>query len=163
MAGIIEIIYRDFFFPYKRMILIIFLLILFIIAGVFAYQKYAKPKIDVALTDDIANANRRQKIVNVYYFHTDWCPHCKKADPEWSNFSKKFNETSVNGYVINCINVNCTNDDSTGGLNSNKSLIQKFNVEHYPTIKMLFNEDIIDFESKVNYENLSSFVNTITK
>lgn len=158
MANIIEILYRDYIAPRKRMMLILFLLILFIIAGAYAYKWYALPKINKPASDDVANANRREKPVDVLLFSTDWCPHCIKAQPLWTEFSNKYNGKNINGYIINCININCTDQEDPDVSAS----IDKYGIEHYPTVKMLINKTIVDFEASVNTANLSKFVDTIT-
>lgn len=162
MANIVELIYRDYIFPYKRILLILFLFILFVIAGMYAYNWYAKSKLEKKPTDDVANANRRQKTVDILYFHTDWCPHCKKADPiigKGGTFYNKYNGKDINDQIINIIDINCTEDDN---VDVNAS-IQKYKVEHYPTVKMLYGDDVIDFESKISDSTLEKFVNAIVK
>jgi thiol-disulfide isomerase/thioredoxin len=159
MATIIEIIYRDYIEKYKRMILIVFLLILFIIASVYAYNWYGKPKINKPIYDDVANANRREKTAEVLLFSTIWCPHCVKAKIPWDKFTKATDGTVINGYKISCINIDCTDGEANPEI---QAQIQKYNIEHYPTVKMLINDKIIDYEASVTEPNLSNFVNTIT-
>ena len=158
MANIIEILYRDYISQYKRIILIMFLIILFIIASVYAYDWYGKKQVEKPAYDDVANANRRDKPVDVLLFSTEWCPHCVKAKPQWKAFSDKFNKKVINGYVINCINVDCTDSEADSSV---QAYIQQYSIEHYPTVKMLANDKIVDFEASVNEQNLEKFVNTI--
>ena len=36
--------------------------------------------------------------VLIMYFYTDWCPYCKKAEPEWEKFKqyvKNINNTKI--------------------------------------------------------------------
>jgi thiol-disulfide isomerase/thioredoxin len=54
---------------------------------------------------NISNANRRIQTAVIYFFHADWCPHCKKALPIWQEFVSKYDQTNVNGLIINCIRV----------------------------------------------------------
>ena len=158
MASIIEVLYHDYILNYKRRILILFLVILFIVASVYAYKWYAKPKIEKPLYDDVANANRRQKTVDILLFTTDWCPHCTKAKPEWAKFAEKNDKKSINGHIVNCVNIDCTNSESDPQV---KADIQKYEIEHYPTVKMLIDNKIIDFEASVKTGNLEKFVETI--
>ena len=158
MANIIETLYRDFIFPYKRIMLILFLIILFIIASVYAYKWYAKPIIEQPLYDDVANANRRQKPVDVLLFTTEWCPYCVKAKPAWAEFKKKYDKKLINDHMINCIQIDCTDNETNAEV---QAQIQKYEIEHYPTVKMLIDDKIIDFEASVSASNLDKFVNTI--
>jgi len=63
----------------------------------------------------------------------------------------------VNGYTINCQDVNCTDESNT----ESNTLINKFKVDSYPTIKMERDGTIIDFDSKVTSSALSSFASVM--
>ena len=160
MANIIEILYREYFAPYKRNILIVFLLILFIIAGAYAYKWYATKVIEKKPYDDVANANRRNNPINVMFFNAEWCPHCIKAKPQWQSFSDEYNNKVINGYVVNCINVDCTNSETDETV---QSFIQKYNIEHYPTVKLINGDKIVEFDASVTSANLGKFVESSTK
>jgi thiol-disulfide isomerase/thioredoxin len=155
MATIVEIIYRDYLWPHKRKILIFFLLLLFILVSVFAYKKYAQDKMKKKPYHDVANANHNQEQVQILFFSTEWCPYCKKAQPEWDKFTQK--NSIVNNYKLVCTKMDCTNGDDADV----KTNIQKYDIQHYPTVKMLFKGDIIDFDSKITEESLTKFVNSI--
>jgi len=158
MSNIIELIYRDYIEKHKRKILIVFLLILFIIAGAYAYKWYAAPHINKPAYDDVANANRRDKPIDIL-FSAEWCPHCIKAKPIWKAFSDEYNGKVINGYIINCMNIDCTNNESDPEVQAS---IQKYGVEHYPTVKMVNGDNITDFDASVTKSNLSKLVDTAT-
>ena len=159
MSSIIELIYRDYIEKHKRKIIVILLLILFIIAGAYAYKWYATPKLETKAYDDVANANRKNIPVNVLFFSAEWCPYCIKAKPEWQSFSDKYNGKIVNEYIINCINIDCTNSDADPAVHAS---IQKYGIEHYPTIKMVIDDKIIDYDASVTSSNLGRFVESST-
>jgi len=150
-----EILYRNYILPYQYVLLIICLVIVFLLGGYYAYKWYASPKIDKKDYDDVANANRQDKDVEIYFFHVDWCPHCKTAKPQWDDFSTKYNETDMNGYHIICIDVNCT-DDNDIKINE---YIQRFDIQSYPTLKMIKDNSQIDYEAKITADNLEQFLN----
>ena len=158
MANVIDMINNVYIKPYKRIILIIALIILFVIAGYFAYIWYAVPKIDKKPYDDIANVNRRNKSADIFFFHADWCPHCKAAQPEWTTFHNKYDKQVVNGYIINCNDVNCTNSDDP----AIQASIQQFKVEHFPTVKMMKDDYTVDFDAKISAESLEKFITAVT-
>lgn len=144
--------------PYVRPIMILALIILFSIISYYAYQQYyVKPKKHKEV-QNAANSTYNNKIY-IHYFHVDWCPHCKKADPEWASFSEKFHDKVVNGYTIKCIDDNCTNDED----DTVSTKIQKYNIESYPTIKMEKDGQIIDFDAKITSSALGKFVDSILK
>ena len=160
MAGIVEVIYRNYIYQYKRILLILFLCILFIIASVYAYKWYAASIISKKPYDDVANANRRKQPVDILFFSTTWCPHCQTAQAPWADFKSSYNGKEIKGYVINCVDVDCTNDKNDANVSS---FITKYNIEHYPTIKMVFDGDVIDYEASISKSSLSQFVDTILK
>jgi thiol-disulfide isomerase/thioredoxin len=153
MAGLYEVI-NKFLRPYSKVILIVSLVIIFIIVGYYGYQKYGtKPENKFK---DVANANRRNKEATVFFFHVDWCPHCKKAQPEWNSFCTQNDGKEINGYQIKCVDVDCTQEtpDVTRAIN-------QYKIDSYPTIKMLRDENVIEFDSKITSSTLNSFVNTM--
>lgn len=92
------------------------------------------------------------KTAEILFFYTDWCPHCTSAKPEWNAFK---NETkSVNGYKIIYNEINCTKETPTS-----EAMMEKYKVEGFPTIKILANGKIYDFDTKPSKQNLTQFVN----
>ena len=143
--------------PHYKTILFLSFFILFAVVGYLAYSRFF-PTIEQNKFKDVANANRRNKDVSILFFHVDWCPHCKTAQPEWNRFVSQMNGKEVNGYVVNCVDMDCTNDKDS----SISSMINKYNIESYPTIKMLKDESVIEFQSKITTETLNAFVNSMT-
>jgi len=153
MANILEVIKRA-TKPYHTIMLIVILLILFIFAARYVYNKYitnANNKFK-----DVANANRQNKEVQIYFFHVDWCPHCKKALPEWNNFKKDYDGKVMNGYVVKCITYNCTEETSEV-----TKVINDFQIDSYPTVKMVKDGQKIEFDSKITNNTLEQFVNAM--
>ena len=90
------------------------------------------------------------------FFHVDWCPHCKKALPEWNNFKKQFADKEVNGYIVKCVDVDCTDETSDV-----QNMINKYSIESYPTVKMIKDNNTIEFDSKISTNTLEHFVNSM--
>jgi hypothetical protein len=153
MAGLVEVVSR-YVRPYYKTILIIIILIIFITVAYYAYQNYSKTKKNKF--KDVANANRRNKEATVFFFHVAWCPHCTKALPEWKTFCSQNNGKEINGYIIKCVDMDCTEEtpDVTRAIN-------QYKIDSYPTVKMLRDDTTIDFESKITSSSLNSFVNTM--
>lgn len=158
MSNFIELIYNTYIKKYNRALLIVFTIVVTLLLGYYSYKTYGKALIKPKPQDDVANADRRGKPVDIFFFHADWCPHCKNAEPEWNKFCDKYDGKTVNGYVVHCNDVNCTNTDDVAIQNS----IEKYNIEHYPTLKMIKDTITIDFDSKITYGTLSKFVETVT-
>ena len=93
--------------------------------------------------------------LEIMFFFANWCPHCKTAKPEWEKAKKEYNNTTINGYKINFVDVDCTNPDS-----QTTSMMDKYNVEGYPTIILLKNNEVVTYDAKVTYDHLSQFLKT---
>jgi thiol-disulfide isomerase/thioredoxin len=149
MVHIVDVLHK-YIGPYKRFL--IFLLVFVIL--IFAIRYWLnRTLVEPTKFDDVANTTDGRKDAVIYFFHADWCPHCKKAQPEWNAFKTSYDRKVINGYTINCQDVNCTDEnDSKSG-----TLINKYGVDSYPTVKMDRDNTIIDFDSKVTSTTLASF------
>lgn len=151
MTRFIDVLYYTYIKNNQQRISMIILMLIFSLAAYYAYIWYMpKPKI----TDDIANANRRDKNAELYFFSVDWCPHCKTAKPEWDKFVANYDGKEMNGFIIKCNTINATNDEDP----KISSLLQKFSVDHYPTLKMVVDGKIIDFQGKIQETSLVKFI-----
>jgi thiol-disulfide isomerase/thioredoxin len=153
MAGFIEVISRI-VRPYKTRIIIFFLLLIFVVAGIWGWRKFVK----FNPFGDVANAERRNPEIIVYLFYADWCTHCKKAKPEWAAFKQEHSGTVVNGYQITCKDFECSDENNVEVQN----LMAQYKVSSFPTIIMLKNDQEVTYDAKVNKANLEQFVNTLT-
>jgi len=190
MAGLIPYIYEK-TRRYYRYIFAFFLFLIFIYAAYYVYNNYFKPSLDAKKFLDVANAEDRELVAEIYFFHADWCPHCKSAKPEWDRFVTDYDKKLINGYTINCVPVNCTDDNGElpaksqvtdyNSIDDNgnpvdpqhyavqrkttpikiETLIRNFNIDSYPTIKMQKDNYTIDFKSKITESSLAKFVNTV--
>ena len=154
MPGLIEVV-NKMVSPYYKYIVGLIALIIFGYAAAYGYKAYYVNKTENKFAD-VANSNRRNKEVSVMFFHVDWCPHCKKAMPEWNNFKKQHNNKETNGYVVKCVDIDCTDEKSEV-----QNMMNKYNIESYPTVKMLKDKNTIDFDSKISANALDYFVNTM--
>ena len=62
-----------------------------------------------------------------------------------------------NDNMVVCTRIDCTDGDNQDVI----TYIQKYDIQHYPTVKLLYKGDVIDFDSKITEETLTKFVNTI--
>lgn len=151
MANITSLLYRDFIQPYRRYLLVLLMIVIFGVAGMYAFKWFAKPVLDTMEANNVSNANFRDSEVQLYIFVANWCPHCTKAKPQWNSFVQSYNGKSVNGHTVQCTTVDCT--DGTN------PLIQKYQIQGYPTLIMMKGGQRIDFDSKITEDNLIQFVN----
>ena len=145
-----------------KIILTLTICIIFIIISYLAIQ-YLKQKYmnKNGLLNDIANANTRteSKTAVVRFFHVDWCPHCKTALPEWNTFKSQMNNKKIHNYTIKCIEHDCTDDKDS----KNQALLDKYDIQSYPTVKLVKDEQILDFDSKITKNTLTCFLNVMLK
>lgn len=157
MANFIEVLKRI-LRPYSFYVLFVFVLILFIFVGKYAYdQFYVKKQAENdSKFSDVANANTNKQQVIIYFFHVDWCPHCKNAMKDWQNFSSDYNDKVIGEYIIKCVDMNCTEETSDVA-----GVINEYKIDSYPTIKMVKDNQKIEFDSKITYNTLEQFVQTM--
>ena len=163
--------------PYYKYMIIFFLFVLFVTVARFAYQT-SFVKVDKnKKAANIANANNIKPITSVYFFHVDWCPHCVKAIPEWNAFVEIYNGKEINGHLVQCYDIDCTDDNGDATVQFDPKdgtptrmeptpikiaqLVKKYKVDSYPTIKLTKDDVVVDFDAKVTKENLIQFVNSV--
>jgi len=132
-----------------------------LIAAFFLFKKYnLKVKILERFTSNNENdkngSNNGSKSAELMLFSVDWCPHCKTAKPEWENLKASLEGKQINGYNIVFSDWNCTQE--TDEINN---LINKYKIEGYPTIKLLKDGEIIEFDAKPTESTLSDFLNNV--
>lgn len=152
---------------YKKTIFLAFILFIFIMVALYVYKVYKDQRKKITHPEshtmtgeesESINSNDSSKMggnktVDLYLFYTEWCPHCKKAKPEWETLKNNYSGAkTVNEYKINFVEVDCE---------ANPDLANKFNVEGYPTIKMVKGNQIIEFDAKPEVKNLEEFLSTV--
>ena len=134
--------------------LLLFIVILcFIAATLYTWRRYVTPKINptYVANNEYSQEQKKPDVVDLYYFYTTWCPHCKKSMPIWQSLKSEIGDNSIKGYRINFLEVDCDKD---------KSLADKFNVQGYPTIKMVKGNTVIDYDAKPIKDTLMEFLNS---
>jgi thiol-disulfide isomerase/thioredoxin len=146
--------------PYYYFILAFICIIIFTLCGYYAYNTFYVDKYESkkAKFSDTANANMSDKEAVLYFFHVDWCPHCKTAMPEWQSFLESgYDGREIGDYVLTCKDIDCTNEDDPEVM----SYINKYTISGFPTIKLLKDGAVYDFEAKIKENSLEQFVEAI--
>jgi thiol-disulfide isomerase/thioredoxin len=115
---------------------------------VFMYKPYMK-KHEGLQTEQTKNAE-------IMLFTVDWCPHCKTAKPIWNDLKQEYNNTLVNGYTVTFTEINCT-EPTTSEV---EALLDKYKIEGYPSIKLIKDNQIIEYDAKPSRETLIQFLDT---
>ena len=146
--------------PYYFIIMLVVVTLIFVAAGFYGYKKYGKPILAEDETKDVANANRRNKVADLYFFHVKWCPHCRTALPIWQAFAKDYNKREVNGVTVKCHDIDGT--DETDANKANIQLIADNKIESYPTVKLIFGDGtVVEFDAKIERDSLVGFLETV--
>jgi thiol-disulfide isomerase/thioredoxin len=140
----------------KKSLLYIGLGLLFIIVAFYTYKTYIKPGIYEGY---VANNEFKQQVdgkgasgdVELYFFYTNWCPHCKTAKPIWQELKSDMQDKKINGRQITFIDVDCDADTATA---------ETFEVKGYPTIKLVKDGQVIEYDAKPDKDTLMEFLQT---
>ena len=145
----------------KNLIFIV-IAILFIITAVVVYKKFVSPRLNpnfVANKEWIGKNNNNSSSdldgpqeAEVYFFFTEWCPHCKKAEPIWQQFKEQNEGKIINNYKLIFRDIDADKDEATANL---------FDVQAFPTIKLKKNQEIIEYDAKPQVSTLNKFINTV--
>jgi len=101
-------------------------------------------------------AGNSGKEAEIMLFSTDWCPHCKTAKPEWEQVKAEYNGKQIHGYTIIFTEVNCTNESPDV-----EKMMNTYKIDGYPTIKLVKDNQIIDYDAKPTKATLTQFLNTV--
>ena len=96
------------------------------------------------------------KSAELLFFFADWCPHCKSAKPIWNDLKAQYENKTINGYKVIFTEVNCSEETAEVD-----KMMNQYNVEGYPTIKLLKDGQIIEYDAKPSKDTLNQFLNTV--
>ena len=140
-----------------KTISIVVVVILLIIFAYYTYKHYADTKTEFkANRENIPKDQNSNKTATLMLFYVDWCPHCKTAKPEWDSLKTEYDGKSINGYTINFMEYNCTNESDEVS-----QLMDKYNIEGYPTVKLIKDNQVIEYDAKPTKSTMEQFLNTV--
>lgn len=90
------------------------------------------------------------------FFYADWCPHCKAAKPILNDLKAEYENKTINGYQIIFTDVDCSEETAEV-----EKLMNQYSVEGYPTIKLIKDGQVIEYDAKPSRETLTKFLNTV--
>jgi thiol-disulfide isomerase/thioredoxin len=136
----------------RKIIMILFLVAIFIGIAFYIYKTYISPRINPSYVENKEILTEEaQKEAVLYFFYTTWCPHCKKAKPEWQKIKDEYQDKPINNTRVIFREVDCDKEEEVA---------DKFKVDGYPTIKLIKDDQIIEYDAKPNYETLVQFLHT---
>jgi len=139
----------------KLHIFVVILIIIFTIVFFFVYNNYIKNFItkNHSLNREFIDKNKTStNDVLILFFYTEWCPYCKQALPEIKKFEDYIVGANVeNDFIITLTKIDC---------DKNSTIADKYKVESYPTIKLIYKNEVYNYDAKPKRENLIKFLET---
>ena len=132
--------------------------VFFISIGIYYYYYYVSPKLNPTFkaNNEMMPSNDASGEAEIMLFYAEWCPHCKTAKPAWNEIKDEYSNKSVNGYNVVFTEIDCTTDTP-----ESEKMMNQYNVEGFPTIKMLKDGQVIEFDAKPSRDTLNQFLNSV--
>jgi len=142
----------------SRGFMILAILLSIIVVGVCIYFFYylPVPSSKTGYQQGGSNNGNSTSQAELLFFYTDWCPHCKTAKPVWNDIKSEYENKTINGYTVVFTDVNCTEENAEV-----EKMMNQYNIEGYPTIKLLKDGQVIEYDAKPTRETLEQFLNTV--
>lgn len=139
-------------------LIIIGSVVLFAIIAIYYYYYYMVPQMKAKYqpNSEILQESGNGNTAELLFFYADWCPHCKTAKPIWNDLKSEYENKTINGYKVVFTDVNCSEETAEVD-----KMMNQYNVEGYPTIKLLKDGQIIEYDAKPSKETLTQFLNTV--
>jgi thiol-disulfide isomerase/thioredoxin len=149
------IIFKSILNDKQLLIIIIISLIIFISLSYYLFITFIKPNISFSyvtnkeyINNDL-NKNNNDDVL-IMLFKTEWCPHCKKALPEWYKFVDYIDELNETiDYTIRSSIIDCDKQED---------IANKYNIESYPSIILLYKNKTYYYDASADKDNLITFL-----
>jgi thiol-disulfide isomerase/thioredoxin len=139
--------------------LIIGCIILFGVIAILYYVYYISPSLTTKYkpnSEQVQTGSGSSNKAELLFFYADWCPHCKAAKPIWNDLKSEYENKTINGYQVVFTEIDCSEETAEV-----EKLMNQYSVEGYPTIKLLKDGQIIEYDAKPSSETLTKFLNTV--
>jgi thiol-disulfide isomerase/thioredoxin len=131
--------------------------VFFAIVAILYYIYYISPSINTKYKPNSKPSTKESSnIAELLFFYADWCPHCKAAKPIWNDLKSEYENKTINGYQVLFTDVDCSEETTEV-----ERLMNQYSIEGYPTIKLLKDGQIIEYDAKPSKESLTKFLNTV--
>ena len=140
-------------------IIIIVAVILFSVLAGFYYFYYIAPQANAKYhpnSEQVPTGVNTGNTAELLFFFADWCPHCKTAKPIWNDLKSEYQNKTINGYKVIFTEINCSEETAEVD-----KMMNQYSVEGYPTIKLLKDGQVIEYDAKPSKETLTQFLNTV--
>ena len=141
----------------NKFYILLLLLVIILFSGVafYYYNTFVHKTLNNKYIDnkEFVNENSKDstKEATLYLFYTTWCPYCKVSRPEWDKLKEQTGGVVKNTKII-FREIDC---------DKNSDIAYKYKVDGYPTIKLIYNDKIYDYDAKPSIDTLKEFLNSI--
>ena len=141
-------------------LIIIGTVLIFAIVAGFYYYYYMAPQMKAKYQPNSEQVKEggsgTGNTAELLFFYADWCPHCKTAKPIWNDLKAEYENKTINGYKVVFTEINCSEETAEVD-----KMMNQYNVEGYPTIKLLKDGQVIEYDAKPSKDTLVQFLNTV--
>ena len=131
------------------------LVLLFVIMGGYMVYNYymTSKKNDTSKFIENKEFENVEDVVDaeMYYFYTEWCPHCEEVKPVWDEIREKYSNKYFN---ISFFSIDCDKDKDTA---------DDFNVKEYPSYVLVVKGKKYIYDAQLDRETFSLFLNSVVK
>ena len=149
---------------WKMIIFYIILITIFLVTAYQTYYKYILPRLNPDFIPNkefhrdegggglpgLPSGENTGKPAELIFFCVKWCARCKKAQPEWDKLVKKLEGKKINGSLIYFKQIDCEEDEA---------MADEYQIDGYPTIKLVQNTRIVEYNAKPDALLLEEFLN----
>ena len=136
----------------KKFIVVLIVTSIFIAAAIYTYRRYVVPRMKPSYVPNkefTSGSNEGSDTADLYFFYTEWCPHCKAAKPIWAKLKEEVGDGKIKGVKINFLDIDA---------DKNTEMADKYKVEGFPTFKIARGNEIIEYDAKPEIESLERFI-----
>ena len=145
----------------KKFIIILVVTAIFKGVAFWVYTTYIAPSIS---PDYVPNREftdgEGSNTAELFMFSVDWCPYSKAAKPIWKKLTEKYQGQEVNGTLLEVKEID--GDKQAQELeNFESKYLNGKKIEGYPSIYMVKDDKVVEYEAKPKLDTLKEFINSV--
>jgi thiol-disulfide isomerase/thioredoxin len=142
----------------KKAVGYFFIAVFFAVLAQQLYNRYAKSTNNYSYYEGYSNAPNSgvadPPVATIKLFKVDWCPHCKKALPQFQAVENEYDGKVVNGHKLQFVVVD-------GEDPANEATVNEHKIQGYPTVVLTKDGKNIEYDAKVDEATLKQFITTM--
>ena len=139
----------------SKLLMLVIVVAIFVGASAWVYMNYLKPKLNpnYVVNKEYVSGAVDVDQAYVYFYYTEWCPHCKTARVPWNELKDYIASKggAINNVKVETIEIDCEKDAATADKNG---------ITGYPTIVLESGDQKVTFDANVTLPALKEFLST---